>query len=698
MILPRRTFPSTPSMLLVVMTMISYFFALSSPLLSTPTIESAMFLGMFLAPFSFIAGASRGALKHRNGLLHDLTREGTWVFAPVAFYLFLLLLKSFFVQSCSPGSGVIPFLLIIVPQLSLSLVTGIVLGRMIGHVRAATIIGLIVLGLYLALQGFLWWLNPSLRFFDMYWFLFLGDLLKGQALEPAVIAYRISALFYVGLIVSLGIRWKRRTTQAWAVLFFLIGGVSMHLNSKSKIAPAIAERQRDYPDELKQGLVTIHTNFTEVGKTHAEGIMQEAHFWLSRLQNRTGLEPKKQINIWVYQNGDSLARHTGARNIHYALPTHREIHIVGAQVPHPVLGHELAHIILGEVSNTVWKVPGVFRLLPNWGLSEGLATYLTPELSLQDHLTDLEIASAFDQLGLLKHPETLLEADFGSFWFQSSRRGYTASAALLGAYINSRCSTDSCRSEEVVNLASAGRVSFAKSFLKDYRLQLGEMPLPPYALPVVSSHFSKDSILAATCVDGQQVQIKPKEESLVQRADILARQGLFSEALARYNQIPLLEQPIHKQREITIKKAMLKNTPYAKAALELLTTPQKNWVEKAADYGKLGFFLRQPSTENLSFDYASYLLARLEIQTGNFYIGQSLMPSYLTGPIGQEARRLLGIAQAQTGQIKSAIVMFELLESRAERPADKIWFRDLKERAEAMARGEKYLLGVWTDK
>lgn len=419
-----------------------------------------------MAPLAFFAGACRGALKNIRGFKNDFLKEGAWVFGAALFYLTLLWLHSFTLTSCSPSAGVWPFLILLLPQLFLNLVSGIWVGRLTGRVKLAVMVSFIFWLGYIWLQVSLWWINPSMRFFDPYWLMIVGDLISGQSLEPAIIAYRLSSLLYGLALLLLGISWKRHATQFWVVFVLLGSGVWLQHKSSALISPSFSQRHQAYPDLLTQGPLALHTNVDLIGQERAEAILQEGTLWLGRLKERTGLEAHQPIHIWLYANSESLAHYTGAKNVHFALPSHLEIHIEGTQIPHPTLGHELAHVLLGQVSKTIWGVPGIWGIMPNWGLSEGLASYLTPELNIREDLTGDEQAFALYRLGLEQQPENLLSADPWSFWIQSSRRAYTASAAILGAHVDAQCQTPDCRRKLVQYLAKAGDVSWSEEFFK----------------------------------------------------------------------------------------------------------------------------------------------------------------------------------------------------------------------------------------
>ena len=652
-------------MLLPLTALMALMFFWSSPLLSTPTAEAALFFGVFLAPLSFFAGACRGALRNTRGFRNDVFKESAWVFGTALGLLSILWLHGLTQTSCSPSVGIWPFVILLTPQLFLNLVSGVWVGRLLAQVKLTVIVCLILCLGYLWLQISLWWLNPSMRFFDPYWLMITGELISGQSLTLPVIVYRMSGLFYGLALFLLGTSFRRHATQFWLVFALFGFAAMMQYKSSALISPSLSQRRAAYPDLLAKGPLVLHTNLETIGKEHAEAILQEGTLWLARLKERTGLDSHKPIHIWLYANSESLAHFTGAKNIHFALPTHREIHVSGTEIPHPTLGHELAHIVLGQMSNTLWDVPGIWEFLPNWGLSEGLATYLTPELNIREDLSTQQQAFALYRLGLETEPEDLLSPDFGSFWAQSSQRAYTASAAILEVYIDAQCQDLSCRQKLIQALAKAGDITWSPEFLKSYYLRMKTESLPPDALPSVFKQFQKNSILMADC----SVVSASKEPEL---------------------DIDLSKLPPYKQRELMIKKAFSRsNASYAQAGLDLLS------LQSPAAYAWLGLSLLKPTESDIAYDYAAYLLARIEILGGNFKLGLDWMPTQLEGFVGQEAKRVSALAKSQIGWADQAATEFDLLKTEASRPADILRFGDMAERARQISLGERFLLGVW---
>ncbi|MBH1989164.1 MAG: hypothetical protein I8H75_01285 [Myxococcaceae bacterium] len=691
MSLKENRFPSTASMILPLLALAATVIGWKSQILATPTFESALYFGLFLAPASFFAGVSRGVHRASQGYMQDFRKESFWVFGSLVGVLFLLKSHTVVVQSCSTSAGMVPFLVAIVPQLLLNLSTGLWIGRLIGQMRLAMLVSVLLWVGYWAMNIVLWWYQPSLRFFEPYWLFIAGDLVRGQNLDPALLFYKLSNLLLALALIGMGVYTKFHATKFWLVLTLLGLGLFGQWQSSSWISPPYKERLLDYPDQIVRRNVILHTNLKAVGHNSAEGILQEANLWLNRLEKRTGIRSAGPIRIWLYKNSEDLARHTGAKNVHFSLPSHREIHITGTQIPHPTLGHELAHVLIGQVSNTLWRVPGIFGLIPNWGLSEGLAVYLTPELAIQESLTYEQQAMANDRLGFEKSPEDLLNPDLWSFWLNGSTRSGVASATLLDAYLTQQCSDEACVQKNIRDIAKTGEIWFSSDFLKLFHLRLKQESLPQDAIPWMKTEHRASSILFQDC----RAQKVESPLSLEAKADALALSGQWALAAEAYRQIDGREQSVSIQRRLLLKQALLTGSRLGKASFQIFVEKPQDPLRIGALFGDLGYLLSSHLSPSAERDAASYLFARAQILSGNFELGLQTMPTHMTGVLGLESKRLVALGKSQMGQALEASAMFEALKQEAWRAADRIRLADLSERASLIASGQKYLLGVW---
>ncbi len=89
----------------------------------------------------------------------------------------------------------------------------------------------------------------------------------------------------------------------------------------------------------------------------------------------------------------------GAADTLIAKPWRHEVYVQLSAYPHPVLGHELAHVVAGSFGRGPFRIAGsAGGLWPDPGLIEGVAVAASPD---DDELTDAQWAHAMLDLGSL---------------------------------------------------------------------------------------------------------------------------------------------------------------------------------------------------------------------------------------------------------------------------------------------------------
>lgn len=134
-----------------------------------------------------------------------------------------------------------------------------------------------------------------------------------------------------------------------------------------------------------------------------------------------------RITVYLFADVHQKASLMGASDTQIAKPWRGEVYVQQASYPHPVLGHELAHVIAGSFARGPFKTGGdVLGLLPNPGLIEGVAVAASPR---EGDLSPAEWAKAMKDLGILPKLHDL----FGlAFLGASSGVAYTVSGAFVG--------------------------------------------------------------------------------------------------------------------------------------------------------------------------------------------------------------------------------------------------------------------------
>lgn len=508
-----------------------FFSTASSAMLSTPGPEAASLLALVASPLLLLAACTQGAKRYPRGFLEDIFTQLLWTLGLFFAYVILCSIRSWFSDNCSEHRGISNFLILTLPTLYLNGVIGLWIGRLAGRPKRAVLAGMLFLIGYMICVAYCWWVDPSFRIATHLSVVVTGDLFEGYQWSQNILLYRLATMLFALALSFLGLsRFKGQQRSefvsqssiinAWTIASALlfVAGICIHIGTIESIIPSKDEMYARYVLALKKGPIIVHADPLSLSYNDVNNIATEGSFWLSRLEKRLGLQTKKDIHIWLHDNAESQAYYTGALHAHFALPMRREIHISYADIPHPTLGHEIAHILIGEKSTTIFGVPGLLGFLPNIGLTEGLAVALTPELNIRHGLTMEEQTAAMVQLGIVPNIDTVFSPWPWHFWGEESHRAYIFSGALLASLLGKELESTASSKRLLYKLIEDGAIedafiryqdwpNFQKTFLK----RLRQLSLPPDALFSAERIYKTPPIFSRTCnheILEEQRQIK----------------------------------------------------------------------------------------------------------------------------------------------------------------------------------------------
>lgn len=368
---------------------------------------------------------------------------------------------------------------------------------------------------------------PALIVFavDLGW---LASTLRRLYLEPQIFAYATPFGFWpgslydealeigpalwgfrgFGLLLSAGllacaraftdparVRLRRRpSTPALALGLCLLGGAAATHAAGDRLGFDLdrADIERALSRRVETEHFVLHADPSFHRRDLRELALEHELSW-RRLRAFFGVAPSAKITSFVYRDPEQKGRLMGAARTQIARPWIGEIHIHGAEVPHRVLEHELAHIFAGALAPPPFRVPLLFGLVPNIGLIEGLAVAADEPVR---ELTLHQWSAAM--LVLDKLPSVARTLDPASFWAISSARAYTA----LGSFISWLVDAEGIEAvRQLYGGASfeAAVGSSADALEARWRAFLGELELGAPALRLAEHRFSRPSIFGKTC-------------------------------------------------------------------------------------------------------------------------------------------------------------------------------------------------------
>lgn len=155
-------------------------------------------------------------------------------------------------------------------------------------------------------------------------------------------------------------------------------------------------------------------------------ILRDCEQQLDAVERRLQTRGPARVRAFFFRDENDKKRLMGAAHTYIAKPWREEVYLQIGAYPHPVLGHELAHVVAGTSGRGPFRIAGSFGgLIPNPGLIEGIAVAASPD---DEDLTDRQWARAMMQIGIL--PPIHRVFSFG-FLGDASAKSYT----LAGAFV-----------------------------------------------------------------------------------------------------------------------------------------------------------------------------------------------------------------------------------------------------------------------
>lgn len=134
-----------------------------------------------------------------------------------------------------------------------------------------------------------------------------------------------------------------------------------------------------------------------------------------------------RVTAFLFANDVEKGRLMGASTTYIAKPWRHEIYVQAASYPHPVLGHELAHVVAGSFGAGPFRVSGPLGgWIPDPGRIEGVATAASPNDN--DDFTLDEWSKTLLELKLLPPLESVFRLGFLG---QNSSTAYTVAGAFV---------------------------------------------------------------------------------------------------------------------------------------------------------------------------------------------------------------------------------------------------------------------------
>lgn len=290
----------------------------------------------------------------------------------------------------------------------------------------------------IAISVFRFATSPMVFAYDPFVGFFSGTLYDTVIDSSGLASYRVGTLASIGAASLLGRAWTRTdgivsvrrpprdgltllgvVALATSVGVTIEGPTLGHYQTEATIAEALgAEARGSHCDVTYASTLRRDVVFRFVAE--CDGHVSALETWLA-------LPPaERRVRVFLFADSDQKAWLMGAAGTEIAKPWRREIYVQEAGFPHPSLGHELAHVLSGELARGPFRIAGSLGgLWPDPGLIEGMAVAASPR---ESDLSLDEWARAMKDLDRLPQVARL----FGlAFLSEPSSTAYTASGAFV---------------------------------------------------------------------------------------------------------------------------------------------------------------------------------------------------------------------------------------------------------------------------
>jgi hypothetical protein len=484
----------------------------ASPLLGVPGVESALVLGVLLPSFAGAIGArvvDRIRRESRFASASELFADavGTALLV-LAIPTSLLLLDLLRVPVCAPLEGLAFIALGPGVGVILAAVTGIAIAAFVPRTRLATTLAVLapIAAILVALRDF--YATPAIFAYGHFFGYFPGTLYDPDvALTSSYASFRaLSAAWILGIgaivvatwdgeqrrarLSTLGDRWR-----AGLVALAFVGASA----TGAFFGPALGHRSdsASIAGALGGNLHSARCRVVfprELPRREAERLGHDCDVRVVQAEASLGLRQRERITAFFFRNAEEKRALMGASNTYIAKPWRDEVYLQLDEWPHPVLFHELVHIVAGNAGPGPFEIAGrAGGLWPAPGIIEGVAVAVAWEP--QDGLTPHQWARAMLELERVP-PISRLEGL--AFLLEPPSRAYIASGSFVRWILETRGSAAVRRLYRTGSFEAALGIPLARAE-GEWRSFLSSVELSASARALARQRFERPGIFGQIC-------------------------------------------------------------------------------------------------------------------------------------------------------------------------------------------------------
>jgi tetratricopeptide (TPR) repeat protein len=223
-------------------------------------------------------------------------------------------------------------------------------------------------------------------------------------------------------------------------------------------------------------------------------LAQECDGYVRQHEQFFEVQAPAQITVYLFNSSEQKAWFMGARDVYIAKPWREEIYIQVRGFPHPVVGHELAHVVAGAFGVGPFKVAGPLGgWIPDPGRIEGVAVAAAPRED--DELSLLQWSRAMRDLELLPPLRSVFRLGFLG---ENSSKAYTVAGAFI-TFLKQRNGAAAVRGWYAGQSLPALTGKSLDELDVEFRASLDQVDVSDVARAVAKARFDRPGLFARTC-------------------------------------------------------------------------------------------------------------------------------------------------------------------------------------------------------
>jgi tetratricopeptide (TPR) repeat protein len=474
------------------------------PLLAVHGVESALALGVLLPPW--VAATAASYTRRNRGvrgidLMLRSIGGGLLIWAiPVV----LLALSSLRTRQCAPGEGLAFMLFGPAVGCALAACAGVWIagltnrGRLAPWIAAAIPLGAALLGVWA------FYATPTVYVFSAFAGYFPGAIYDDLVQMPTrYLTYRATIVVaLLSLTVLFDALWDpaagkldlrgrgRSYFGAVAVSVGALGIVAASYWNGNHLGHWVSEEYLiERLGKTEQGRHCVAHMPRETPPEDVSRLLEDCDFHVERTRKLVGLSSTEPVTAYFFRSQKEKKNLIGVGRTLIAKPWRREVYLQMGGWPHPVLGHEVVHAVLGEVGRGPFAVAATFGgLLPNPGIVEGAAVALAWDL--REDLDPDQWSRIMMDREELPAARTVMSVKFSAL---PARRAYMAAGSIIRFLVATR------GMDALLEAYGRGAIGGLDELETQWHAYLEGVPVTPHERGVAEVELARPSIFSAVC-------------------------------------------------------------------------------------------------------------------------------------------------------------------------------------------------------